>query len=131
MTIATDAIRTFKLLGCELLFCTNAADSLRPEAGGRQSGRIERSHQHHAGNADGGLNDERFVSASLAGECLRWEYRALLQKVAKKRVPSTEACSVLSGAEFRTAAEIRMIQIHWGMLLVSVVPEVISAPLRT
>lgn len=25
MTIMTDAIRTFKLLGCELLFCTNAA----------------------------------------------------------------------------------------------------------
>ena len=24
MTIMTDAIRTFKLLGCELLFCTNA-----------------------------------------------------------------------------------------------------------
>ncbi len=36
MTIMTDAIRTFKLLGCELLFCTNAAGSLRPEVGGRQ-----------------------------------------------------------------------------------------------
>lgn len=33
MTIMTDAIRTFKLLGCELLFCTNAAGSLRPEVG--------------------------------------------------------------------------------------------------
>lgn len=31
MTVMTDAIRTLKLLGCELLFCTNAAGSLRPE----------------------------------------------------------------------------------------------------
>ncbi len=54
MTIMTDAIRTFKLLGCELLFCTNAAGSLRPEVGGRQPGRIERSYQHHARYADGG-----------------------------------------------------------------------------
>lgn len=30
MTVMTDAIRTFKLLGCELLFSTNAAGSLRP-----------------------------------------------------------------------------------------------------
>ena len=33
MTVMTDAIRTLKLLGCELLFCTNAAGSLRPEVG--------------------------------------------------------------------------------------------------
>lgn len=33
MTVMTDAIRTMKLLGCELLFCTNAAGSLRPEVG--------------------------------------------------------------------------------------------------
>ncbi len=33
MTIMTDAIRTFKLLGCDLLFCTNAAGSLRADVG--------------------------------------------------------------------------------------------------
>ncbi|HCC1039622.1 TPA: purine-nucleoside phosphorylase, partial [Salmonella enterica subsp. enterica serovar Paratyphi C] len=33
MAVMTDAIRTLKLLGCEVLFCTNAAGSLRPEVG--------------------------------------------------------------------------------------------------
>ena len=44
MTIMTDAIRTFKLLG------RLAASG----SGGRQPGRIERSYQHHARYADGG-----------------------------------------------------------------------------
>lgn len=43
MTIMTDAIRTFKLLGCELLFCTNAAGSLRPEVGASLWSHDERS----------------------------------------------------------------------------------------
>jgi xanthosine phosphorylase len=33
MTIMTDAIRTFKLLGCELLFSTNAAGSCARKSG--------------------------------------------------------------------------------------------------
>lgn len=33
MAVMTDAIRTLKLLGCEVLFCTNAAGSLRRKWG--------------------------------------------------------------------------------------------------
>ncbi len=50
MTIMTDAIRTFKLLGF-LHQCGRLAAS---GSGGRQPGRIERSYQHHARYADGG-----------------------------------------------------------------------------
>lgn len=54
MTIMTDAIRTFKLLGCELLFLHQCGRLAASGSGGRQPGRIERSYQHHARYADGG-----------------------------------------------------------------------------
>lgn len=60
MTIMTDAIRTFKLLGCELLFSTNAAGSLRPEV---LPGSLVALSDHintMPGTPMVGLNDERF-----------------------------------------------------------------------
>ncbi len=54
MTIMTDAIRTFKLLGCELLVLHQCGRLAASGSGGRQPGRIERSYQHHARYADGG-----------------------------------------------------------------------------
>lgn len=64
MTIMTDAIRTFKLLGCELLFCTNAAGSLRPEVGAGSPVALKDHINTMPGTPMVGLNDDRFESAS-------------------------------------------------------------------
>ena len=131
MTIMTDAIRTFKLLGCDLLFCTNAAGSLRPEVGAGSLVALKDHINTMPGTPMVGLNDdrfgERFFSLANAYDA---EYRALLQKVAKEEgFPLTEGVFVsYPGPNFETAAEIRMMQIIGGDVVgMSVVPEVISA----
>ncbi|EGF8087755.1 xanthosine phosphorylase [Escherichia coli] len=131
MTIMTDAIRTFKLLGCELLFCTNAAGSLRPEVVAGSLVALKDHINTMPGTPMVGLNDdrfgERFFSLANAYDA---EYRALLQKVAKEEgFPLTEGVFVsYPGPNFETAAEIRMMQIIGGDVVgMSVVPEVISA----
>ncbi|HGU1341780.1 TPA: xanthosine phosphorylase, partial [Escherichia coli] len=131
MTIMTDAIRTFKLLGCELLFSTNAAGSLRPEVGAGSLVALKDHINTMPGTPMVGLNDERFGERffSLAN-AYDAEYRALLQKVAKEEgFPLTEGVFVsYPGPNFETAAEIRMMQIIGGDVVgMSVVPEVISA----
>lgn len=60
MTVMTDAIRTLKLLGCELLFCTNAAGSLRPEVGPGSLVALSDHINTMPGTPMVGLNDERF-----------------------------------------------------------------------
>lgn len=103
MTIMTDAIRTFKLLGCELLFCTNAAGSLRPEVGAGSLVALKDHINTMPGTPMVGLNDERFGERffSLAN-AYDAEYRALLQKWRKKRGPSDGGrVRLVSGAEFR------------------------------
>lgn len=131
MTIMTDAIRTFKLLGCELLFSTNAAGSLRSEV---EPGSLVALNDHintMPGTPTIGLNDERFGERffSLAN-AYDAEYRAVLQTVAAKEgFPLHEGVFVsYPGPNFETAAEIRMMQIIGGDVVgMSVVPEVISA----
>lgn len=131
MTIMTDAIRTFKLLGCELLFSTNAAGSLRPEVGAGSLVALKDHINTMPGTPMVGLNDERFGERffSLAN-AYDVEYRALLQKSGERRgVPSDGGrVRLVSGSNFETAAEIRMMQIIGGDVVgMSVVPEVISA----
>lgn len=131
MAIMTDAIRTFKLLGCELLFSTNAAGSLRPDV---QPGSLVALSDHintMPGTPMVGLNDgrfgERFFSLANAYDA---DYRAILQTVATKAgFPLHEGVFVsYPGPNFETAAEIRMMQIIGGDVVgMSVVPEVISA----
>ena len=131
MTIMTDAIRTFTLLGCELLFSTNAAGSLRPEV---QPGSLVALSDHintMPGTPMVGLNDERFGDRffSLAN-AYDADYRAVLQTVATKEgFPLHEGVFVsYPGPNFETAAEIRMMQIIGGDVVgMSVVPEVITA----
>ena len=131
MAIMTDAIRTFKLLGCELLFSTNAAGSLRPDV---QPGSLVALSDHintMPGTPMVGLNDERFGERffSLAN-AYDADYRAVLQTVATKAgFPLHEGVFVsYPGPNFETAAEIRMMQIIGGDVVgMSVVPEVISA----
>ncbi|EJA0041796.1 purine-nucleoside phosphorylase [Salmonella enterica] len=110
MAVMTDAIRTLKLLGCEVLFCTNAAGSLRPEVGPNDD-----------------RYGDRFFSLANAYDA---DYRAMLQSVAAEEgFPLTEGVFVsYPGPNFETAAEIRMMQIIGGDVVgMSVVPEVISA----
>lgn len=131
MTVMTDAIRTFKLLGCELLFSTNAAGSLRPDV---QPGSLVALSDHintMPGTPMVGMNDERFGDRffSLAN-AYDADYRAILQTVATKaEFPLHEGVFVsYPGPNFETAAEIRMMQIIGGDVVgMSVVPEVISA----
>ena len=131
MSVMTDAIRTFKLLGCELLFSTNAAGSLRPEIG---PGCLVALNDHintMPGTPMVGPNDDRFGDRffSLAN-AYDADYRAVLQDVAKESgFPLSEGVFVsYPGPNFETAAEIRMMQIIGGHVVgMSVVPEVISA----
>ncbi|QFH70488.1 xanthosine phosphorylase [Enterobacter sp. E76] len=131
MTIMTDAIRTFKLLGCELLFCTNAAGSLRPEVGAGQLVALTDHINMMPGTPMVGPNDdrfgERFFSLANAYDA---DYRALLQEVAAQQgSPLHEGIFVsYPGPNFETAAEIRMMQLIGGDVVgMSVVPEAIAA----
>lgn len=131
MSVMTSAIRTFKLLGCEILFSTNAAGSLRPEV---TPGSLVALNDHintMPGTPTVGPNDERFGERffSLAN-AYDADYRQLLQQVAaKEQFPLHEGIFVsYPGPNFETAAEIRMMQIIGGHVVgMSVVPEVISA----
>lgn len=131
MTIMTDAIRTFKLLGCELLFCTNAAGSLRPEVGAGQLVALTDHINMMPGTPMVGPNDdrfgERFFSLANAYDA---DYRALLQEIAAQQgFPLHEGIFVsYPGPNFETAAEIRMMQLIGGDVVgMSVVPEAIAA----
>lgn len=131
MTIMTDAIRTFKLLGCELLFCTNAAGSLRPAVGAGQLVALTDHINMMPGTPMVGPNDdrfgERFFSLANAYDA---DYRALLQEVAVQQgFPLHEGVFVsYPGPNFETAAEIRMMQLIGGDVVgMSVVPEAIAA----
>ncbi|PLR50066.1 xanthosine phosphorylase [Chimaeribacter arupi] len=131
MGVMTTAVRTFKLLGCELLFCTNAAGSLRPEVGPGSLVAIRDHINTMPGTPQVGPNDDRFgerfftlANAYDAG------YRARLQAAAHEEgIVLTEGVFVsYPGPNFETAAEIRMMQLIGGDVVgMSVVPEVISA----
>jgi len=131
MSVMTSAIRTFKLLGCEILFSTNAAGSLRPEI---EPGSLVTLNDHintMPGTPTVGPNDERFGKRffSLAN-AYDADYRLVLQQVATEdKFPLHEGVFVsYPGPNFETAAEIRMMQIIGGHVVgMSVVPEVISA----
>jgi xanthosine phosphorylase len=131
MTVMTDAIRTFKLLGCEFLFSTNAAGSLRPDVGPGSLVALNDHINTMPGSPLVGLNDERFGERffSLAN-AYDPEARAILQAVANEKGFALREGVFVSypGPNFETAAEIRMMQIIGGDVVgMSVVPEVISA----
>lgn len=131
MTIMTDAIRTLRLLGCELLFCTNAAGSLRPEVGPGSLVALSDHINTMPGTPMVGLNDERFGERffSLAN-AYDADYRSVLQTVAAEEGYTLNEGVFVSypGPNFETAAEIRMMQMIGGDVVgMSVVPEVITA----
>lgn len=131
MGVMTGAVRTMKLLGCEMLFVTNAAGSLRPEV---DAGSLVALTDHInllPGTPMVGPNDERFgprfFSMSNAYES---GIRDLVKETAAaKGITLHEGVFVAyPGPNFETAAEIRMMaRLGADVVGMSVVPEVISA----
>lgn len=131
MSIMTNPVRTFKLLGCEFLFCTNAAGSLRPEVAPGSVVMLKDHINTMPGTPLVGDNDDRFGPRffSLANAYDKG-LRAEMANVAKGlNIPLTEGVFVsYPGPCFETPAEIRMMQIIGGDVVgMSVVPEVLSA----
>lgn len=131
MGIMTPAVRTFKLLGCEFLFCTNAAGSLNT---GIPAGSLVALNDHintMPSTPLVGPNDERFGPRffSLAN-AYDAELRGRLHQTASSLDLKLHEGVFVSypGPNFETAAEIRMMQMIGGDVVgMSVVPEVIAA----
>ena len=131
MGIMTHAVRTFKLLGCEFMLCTNAAGSLNPAI---PAGSLVALNDHintMPSTPLVGPNDDRFGPRffSLAN-AYDSDLRQKLHEPAKNlELPLHEGVFVsYPGPNFETAAEIRMMQKIGGDVVgMSVVPEVIVA----
>jgi xanthosine phosphorylase len=131
MGIMTHAVRTFKLLGCEFMLCTNAAGSLNPAI---PAGSLVALNDHintMPSTPLVGPNDDRFGPRffSLAN-AYDSDLRQKLHATAKDlELPLHEGVFVsYPGPNFETAAEIRMMQKIGGDVVgMSVVPEVIVA----
>lgn len=131
MGIMTPAVRTFKLLGCEFLFCTNAAGSLNT---GIPAGSLVALNDHintMPSTPLVGPNDERFGPRffSLAN-AYDADLRSRLHQTAESLSLKLHEGVFVSypGPNFETAAEIRMMQMIGGDVVgMSVVPEVIAA----
>lgn len=131
MGVMTSAVRTMKLLGCEMLFVTNAAGSLRPEVDAGSLVAITDHINLLPGTPMIGPNDDRFgprfFSMSNAYDA---DLRSLVKDAAsQKGITLHEGVFVAyPGPNFETAAEIRMMsRLGADTVGMSVVPEVISA----
>jgi xanthosine phosphorylase len=131
MQVMLNAVRTFKLVGCEFMFATNAAGSLRKEVG---PGRLVALTDHVSFMPESplsGPNDDRFGPRffSLANAYDR-DLRAQLLRVAEQqKIDVAEGVFAgYPGPNFETPAEIRMMRtLGCDVVGMSVVPEVISA----
>jgi xanthosine phosphorylase len=129
--VMTSAVRTFKLIGCEMLLVTNAAGSLRPEV---DAGRVVVLSDHFnllPGSPMAGPNDERFGPRFFSmANAYDAELRALIKETAAaKGITLNEGVYLACpGPNFETAAEIRAFKaLGADVVGMSVVPEVISA----
>jgi len=129
--VMTSAVRTLKLLGCELLFATNAAGSLRSEV---EAGRLVVITDHInllPGTPLVGPNDERFGPRFFSmANAYDHDLRELLKATAVQHEINLHEGVYLAcaGPNFETAAEIRMMRTLGADLVgMSMVPEVISA----
>lgn len=131
MGVMTSAIRTLKLLGCEMLFVTNAAGSLRQEV---DAGSLVALSDHinlMPGTPMTGPNDERFGPRFFSmANAYDADLRKLLQaSAAAKGITLHEGVYVAyPGPNFETPAEIRMMKTMGADVVgMSAVPEVVSA----
>lgn len=129
--VMTSAVRTFKLLGCEMLLVTNAAGSLRPEV---DAGSVVVLTDHInllPGSPMAGPNDERFGPRFFSmANAYDADLRALVKETAAaKNITLAEGVYLAApGPNFETAAEIRAFKtLGADVVGMSVVPEVISA----
>jgi xanthosine phosphorylase len=131
MGVMTSAIRTLKLIGCELLFVTNAAGSLREEADAGSLVQITDHINFLPGTPMIGPNDERFgprffSMANAYDKDIRAEVQAT---AAEQGIKLHEGVFIAyPGPNFETAAEIRAFKtLGADTVGMSVVPEVVSA----
>jgi xanthosine phosphorylase len=131
MGVMTSAVRTMKLLGCEMLFVTNAAGSLRPEVDAGALVALTDHINFMPGTPMMGPNDERFGPRFFSmANAYDADLRALLQTSAReKNVPLHEGVYIsYAGPNFETPAEIRAFKtLGADVVGMSVVPEVVSA----
>jgi len=130
-SVMTSAVRTFKLLGCEMLFVTNAAGSLRPEV---DAGSVVVLTDHInllPGSPMAGPNDDRFGPRFFSmANAYDAEIRELVKAVAVEKNITLHEGVYLScpGPHFETPAEIRAFKtLGADVVGMSVVPEVIAA----
>jgi xanthosine phosphorylase len=131
MGVMTSAVRTLKLLGCEMLFVTNAAGSLRAEVDAGSLVALTDHINWLPGTPMVGPNDDRFGPRffSMANAYDR-EIRDLVKEsAAAKGITLHEGVFIgYPGPNFETPAEIRMMgRLGADVVGMSVVPEVISA----
>ena len=131
MGVMTSAIRTLKLLGCEFVFVTNAAGSLRPEV---DAGSLVALNDHInflPGSAMVGPNDERFGPRFFSmGNAYDADLRKLLQDTAASNSITLHEGVYIAypGPNFETPAEIRAFgRLGADVVGMSVVPEVVPA----
>ena len=129
--VMTGAVRTLKLLGCELLFATCAAGSLRTEVDAGSLVAITDHINLLPGTPLVGPNDDRFGPRFFSmGNAYDQELRDILKAAAAASGIKLHEGVYLAcpGPNFETAAEIRMMRTLGADLVgMSMVPEVISA----
>ena len=129
--VMTSAIRTLKQIGCELLFVTNAAGSLRVEADAGSLVAITDHINFLPGSPMAGPNDERFGPRFFSmANAYDAELRAMIKETAaSKGITLNEGVYLACpGPNFETAAEIRAYKtLGADTVGMSAVPEVISA----
>jgi xanthosine phosphorylase len=130
-SVMTSAVRTFKLIGCDMLFVTNAAGSLRPEV---DAGSVVVLTDHInllPGSPMSGPNDERFGPRFFSmANAYDAELRSMIKETAAaKGITLNEGVYLACpGPNFETAAEIRAFKtLGADVVGMSVVPEVIAA----
>lgn len=129
--VMTSAIRTLKQIGCELLFVTNAAGSLRVEADAGSLVAIVDHINFLPGSPMAGPNDERFGPRFFSmANAYDADLRAMIKETAAGKGITLHEGVYLAcpGPNFETAAEIRAFKaLGADVVGMSVVPEVISA----
>jgi xanthosine phosphorylase len=131
MGVMTSAVRTLKLLGCEMLFVTNAAGSLRADVDAGSLVALTDHINWLPGTPMVGPNDDRFGPRFFSmANAYDADIRALVKDTAAaKGIKLHEGVFIAyAGPNFETAAEIRMMaKLGADVVGMSVVPEVVSA----
>lgn len=130
-SVMTSAVRTMKLLGCEMLFVTNAAGSLRAEVDAGSLVALTDHINFLPGTPMVGPNDERFGPRffSMANAYDAEIRKQVLDTAAAKGITLHEGVYLACpGPNFETAAEIRAFRtLGADVVGMSVVPEVVAA----